>query len=57
MGVCQGVIGVAGGASLCCTGGDCPMGWNDRNITLSIHHAPPRWVPIEFLIVMVCFPF
>jgi hypothetical protein len=26
MGVCQGVIGVAGGASLCCTGGDCPMG-------------------------------
>jgi hypothetical protein len=25
MGFCQGVIGVAGGASLCCTGGDCPM--------------------------------
>jgi hypothetical protein len=22
---CQGVIGVARGASLCCTGGDCPM--------------------------------
>jgi hydrogenase-4 membrane subunit HyfE len=25
MGFCQGVIGVAGGASLCCTGGDCPV--------------------------------
>jgi hypothetical protein len=25
MGFCQGVIGVAGGASLCWTGGGCPM--------------------------------
>jgi len=25
MGFCQGVIGVAGGASLCYTGGDCPV--------------------------------
>jgi len=25
MGFCQGVTGVAGGASLCCTGGDYPM--------------------------------
>jgi len=25
MGFCQGVIGVAGGASLCCTGGGYPM--------------------------------
>jgi hypothetical protein len=25
MGCCQVVIGVAGGASLCWTGGDCPM--------------------------------
>jgi len=25
MGFCQGVIGVAGGANLCCTGVECPM--------------------------------